>query len=79
MLLPELQLFFFLPGNVSLGAFLKVFHTFPDTINTPKEWLLSKRGPIFHFNLLTAVDSDGGNDNSDYSDINNNDDEDNED
>ena len=58
---------------------MSVFQTFPYTINTPKEWFLSKKGPIFHFNLLTAVDSDVGNDNSDYSDISNVVDEDNED
>ena len=55
LLLPELQLFFFLPGNVSQGAFLKVFHTFPDTINTPKEWFLFLKGLVFHANFLTAV------------------------
>ena len=60
---------------------MSVFQTFPfpDTINTPKERFLSKKGPIFHFNLLTVVDSDGGNDDNDYNDINNGDDEDDED
>ena len=54
------------------GMISTLFQTFPDSINTPK------KGPIFHFNLLTAVDSDGGNDNSDYSDISNGNDEENE-
>ena len=78
-ILPEQQIFFFLVGNYARGNDLSVFQTFPYTINTPKEWFLSKKGPIFHFNLLTAVDSNGGNDGSDYNDINNVVDEDNED
>ena len=44
-ILPGQQIFFLLAGYHALGHYLNVFQTFPDTIFTPKEWFLSKRGP----------------------------------
>ena len=37
--------FFALAGYHAQRHDLNVFQTFPDTIFTPKEWLLSKKGP----------------------------------
>ena len=37
--------FFVLAGNYARGDDLKGFGTFCDTIFTPKEWFLSKKGP----------------------------------
>ena len=44
-LLSGQQIFLFLAGYQTQGHDLNVFQTFSNTIFTPKEWFLSKKGP----------------------------------
>ena len=44
-ILPGQYIFFFLARYHAQGHDLNVFGTFCDTIFTPKEWFLSKKGP----------------------------------
>ena len=39
------QIFFFLAGYHAQGHYLKKFLNFSESIFTPKEWFLSKKGP----------------------------------
>ena len=51
-ILPGQQIFIFLAGYHAQGHDLNVFETFCDTIFTPKEWFLSKKGPKANFCII---------------------------